>query len=81
MKEEINWVTREDTCALVIIKGKNLKGAIRNRKVLKKAQKRRPQYNPTSHTKLKKRVQKDKLLPSRLTHSSGVSEGEENHYY
>jgi hypothetical protein len=74
----MNWVTREDTCTNrsraevtpVIIKGANLKGAIRNRKVQKKAQKRRPQYHSSSHTKKKKTkgVQKDRL-PFQ-THSS-----------
>jgi hypothetical protein len=54
-KEEINWVTREDTCSTKSSRAEqsrgdpsdnkrwNLKGAIRNRKVQKKAQKRRPQ--------------------------------------
>jgi len=78
----MNWVTREDTSSTnrsraevtpVIIKSANLKGAIRNRKVQKKAHKRRPQYHSSSHTQKKKQkrkgggVQKDRpSLPDSL---------------
>ncbi len=56
MKEEINWVTREDTYTpVMIIKGENLKGAIRNRKVPEKAPKKKTSDLSTTllHTQIK----------------------------
>jgi len=83
----MNWVTREDTSSTnrsraevtpVIIKSANLKGAIRNRKVQKKAHKRRPQYHSSSHTQKKNKRggggSKGQAFPSRLTPVGGVSE-------